>query len=119
MFPTSPSIETKTSWIVATVALVILAMAFGAAWIIAVALKDIAAEADGIRSIPSLAASLAWLGSGVGGLMMGWIAERVGVRWTAIFGALMIGIGLALSTLGPSVPLYVGHGLFIGLLGLS
>jgi MFS family permease len=119
MFPSSPSIETRASWVIATVALVITAMAFGSAWIIAVALKDIAAEADGARSIPSLAASLAWLGSGVGGLMMGWIAERIGVRWTAMFGALMIGIGLALSTLGPSVPLYIGHGLFIGLLGIS
>jgi MFS family permease len=119
MLPSSPSIETRASWVVATVALVITAMAFGSAWIIAVALKDIAAEVDGVRSIPSLAASLAWLGSGVGGLMMGWIAERTGVRWTAMFGALMIGIGLALSTLGPSVPLYIGHGLFIGLLGIA
>lgn len=119
MLTSPPSIETRASWVIATVALVIIAMAFGAAWIIAVALKDIAAEVDGMRSIPSLAASLAWLGSGVGGLMMGWIAERIGVRWTAMFGALMIGTGLALSTLGPSIPLYVGHGLFIGLLGIS
>jgi nitrate/nitrite transporter NarK len=49
----------------------------------------------------------------------GRIAERVGVRWTVIFGALMIAVGLALSTLGPSLPLYVGHGLFIGLIGIG
>jgi MFS family permease len=72
-----------------------------------------------VRSIPSLASALAWLGAGVGGLMMGWIAERIGVRWTAMFGGLMIGTGLALSTLGPATPLYLGHGLFIGLLGIS
>ena len=40
--PPSP-IETKASWAVATVALVTMLMAFGAAWITAVALKDIAA----------------------------------------------------------------------------
>ena len=114
-----PSVETRTSWVVATVALVVIAVAFGAPWITVVALKDIAAEADGARSVPALAASLVWMGSGFGGLLMGRIAERTGVRWTVICGAIMIAGGLALSTWGPPWPLYIGHGLFIGLLGLG
>lgn len=113
------SIETRRSWVVATVALGIMAVAFGAPWITVVALKSIAAEVGGERSIPALASSLVWLGSGVGGILMGRIAERVGVRWTVISGSLMIAAGLALSTRGPSVPLFVGHGLFIGLLGIG
>jgi MFS family permease len=36
-----------------------------------------------------------------------------------ICGALMIGTGLAISTLGPPWPLWIGHGLFIGLVGLG
>jgi len=119
MLQTPPSIETRSSWVVATVALVVIGMAFGSAWITAVALKDIAGEIGGVRSIPALASSLAWLGSGLGGIMMGRIAERVGVRWTVITGALMIGAGLTLSTFGPPWPLWIGHGLFIGLLGLA
>jgi len=94
-------------------------MAFGAAWITAVALKDIAAEVDGVRSIPALASALAWLGSGVGGILMGRIADRVGTRWTVICGSLMIGLGLTISTYGPPWPLWIGHGLFIGLIGLG
>jgi MFS family permease len=113
------SIESKASWVVASVALFIMMMAFGAAWITAVALKDIAAEVGGTRSIPALASALAWLGSGAGGIMMGRIADRVGTRWTVLFGALMIGLGLAISTLGPPWPLWLGHGLFIGLIGLG
>ena len=113
------SIESKSSWVVAMVALVTMLMAFGAAWITAVALKDIAAEVDGIRSIPALASALAWLGSGIGGIMMGRIADRIGTRWTVVCGALMIGVGLAVSTLGPPWPLWIGHGLFIGLIGLA
>src|SRR6516165_4468789 len=113
------SIETKASWAVATVALVTMLMAFGAAWITAVALKDIAAEVDGVRSIPALASALAWLGSGFGGILMGRIADKVGTRWTVIFGALMIGLGLTISTFGPAWPLWIGHGLFIGLTGLG
>jgi MFS family permease len=120
MLQSSPSsIETKDSWAVATVALVTMLMAFGAAWITAVALKDIAAEVDGIRSIPALASALAWLGSGFGGILMGRIADKVGTRWTVICGSLMIGLGLAISTLGPPWPLWIGHGLFIGLFGLG
>ena len=115
----SPSIESRASWIVASVALVVMLMAFGAAWITAVALKDIAAEVGGIRSIPALASALAWLCSGAGGIVMGRIADKIGTRWTVLFGALMIGLGLAISTLGPPWPLWIGHGLFIGLLGLA
>jgi MFS family permease len=112
-------IETKTSWVVAGVALATMLMAFGTAWITAVALTDIAAEAGGTRSIPALASSLAWFGSGVCGILMGQIAERVGTRWTVIFGALMVGLGLVVSTLGSPWALWIGHGLFIGLIGLG
>src|SRR5512142_2767359 len=115
----SSSIESRASWVVASVALCIMAMAFGAAWITAVALKDIAAEVGGTRSIPALASALAWLGSGVGGIIMGRIADRIGTRWTVMFGALMIAMGLTLSTFGPPWPLWIGHGLFIGLIGLG
>ncbi len=104
---------------VASVALLVMSVAFGAPWIAVVGLKDIAAEVDGQRSIPALAGALVWFGSGVGGILMGRVAERVGVRWTVVSGSLMIAAGLALSTLGPSLPLYIGHGLFIGMLGLG
>src|SRR5438270_13692170 len=60
-----------------------------------VALKPIAAELGGARSVPALAYSLAWFGSALGGVAMGWLAERIGVRWTVMLGALMIGAGLA------------------------
>jgi MFS family permease len=114
-----PSIESRESWVVASVALLIMMMAFGAAWITAVALKDIAAEVGGARSIPALASALAWFGSGIGGIIMGRIADKIGTRWTVLFGALMIGAGLTLSTWGPPWPLWTGHGLFIGLIGLG
>jgi MFS family permease len=115
----SASIESRVSWVVASAALVVMLMAFGAAWITAVALKDIAAEVGGTRSIPALASALAWLGSGAGGIMMSRIADKVGTRWTVLCGTLMMGLGLAISTLGPPWPLWIGHGLFIGLLGLA
>ncbi len=113
------SVESKASWVVAWVALFAMMMSFGSAWVTAVALKDIAAEVGGARSIPALASSLAWLGSGTGGILMGQIADRVGTRWTVIGGALSIALGLSISTFGPPWPLWIGHGLFIGLLGIG
>ena len=115
----SSSVETRASWVVAGAALGALMLSSGAVWIAAVALKDIAAEVDGVRSIPALASALAWFGSGIGGIMMGRIADRIGTRWTVAFGAVMIAIGLALSSRGPSWPLWIGHGLFIGLIGFA
>jgi MFS family permease len=117
--PTLASVETRTSWVVASVVLVIMAIAFGAPWITVVALKNIAAEVNGERSVPAFASALMWIGSGFGGILMGRVAERVGIRFTVILGAAMIATGLALSTFGPSWPLYVGHGLFIGLIGIG
>jgi MFS family permease len=94
-----------------------MALSFGAPWIVVVALKEVAAEVGGARSVPALASSLAWLGSAAGGILMGQVAEKVGVRWTVVMGAVMIGMGLALSTGGQTWQLYLGHGLFMGILG--
>lgn len=116
--PHSGSIESRDSWRVATMALLAMLMAYGAPWITIVALRDIAGEA-GSRSVPALASSLAWYGAGIGGIIMGRIADKIGTRWTVLNGALMIGIGLWLSSFGPNWPLWIGHGLFIGLLGLG
>ncbi|HTG04432.1 MAG TPA: MFS transporter [Bradyrhizobium sp.] len=55
----------------------------------------------------------------MGGIIMARVADRVGTRWTVIFGPLMIGLGLSISTFGPPWPLWIGHGLFIGLIGIG
>jgi MFS family permease len=111
------SIETRTSWIVASISLILLGLSFGGPWITAVGLKAIAADTGGARQVPALAVSLAFFGTGVGGILMGRIANRYGIRWTVIAGTLMIALGLVLSAGGAPWQLYVGHGLFMGLLG--
>ena len=110
-------VDSREGWIVTVAALTALSVALGAPYVGIVALKAIAADFGGYRSMPSAATSLAMLGAGVGGLGMGWLAERVGVRWVVVFGAVMVAAGLALSSGGEAWQLYVGHGLLIGLLG--
>src|SRR5262245_66634695 len=48
---------------------------------------------------------------------MGRLADRFGIRWTVMFGGVSVCIGLFISTLGQPWQLYVGHGIFMGLLG--
>ncbi len=96
-----------------------LGMSFGAPLVATIGLKVIAAEMGGARSTPALASSLAWLGSAVGGLIMGRLAHRYSVKWTVAAGGISIALGLALSSLGGAWRLYIGHGVFIGMLGLG
>jgi MFS family permease len=113
------SIETRASWTVCLTALGIAAVSFAAPAITVVGLKSMAADLGGERSVPALAYSLAWLGASFGGIPMGRIAERFGIRTTVIGGALMIAIGLVLAQSGGSFALLVGFGVFVGLLGNS
>src|SRR3954453_4117180 len=72
----APSVETRTSWVAASVVLVIFTFSYGAPLIAPIALKEIQADLGGARSVPALANSLAWLGSGAGAMAFGWTAER-------------------------------------------
>jgi MFS family permease len=65
----------------------------------------------------ALAGSLVWVGTGLGGIPMGWLADRIGIRPVIGIGAIMIALGLAISSIGGIIPLYLGHGLLIGLIG--
>ncbi|HEV2098286.1 MAG TPA: MFS transporter, partial [Stellaceae bacterium] len=111
------SIESRSSWAAAMLVIGILSISYGAPLIVVVGLKPIAASLASDRSVVALAAALVWVGTGSGGILMGWVADRVGVRRTVIFGALMTALGLAVSSIGKVWTLYLGHALLIGFLG--
>ena len=48
---------------------------------------------------------------------MGQVAERIGIRATIVFGATMIGLGLAVSASGNLAAMLVGHAVLVGFLG--
>lgn len=111
------TIETRRSWIVAITAVAVYGVSYGAPMITVVGLKTIAGEFGGGRSVPALAYSVAWLGASVGGILMGRLAERIGIRAVVSLGAVMIGVGLAVCATGGATALVIGHGVFMGLLG--
>jgi MFS family permease len=115
--PLADSIEGRSSWAAATLAIAVLSISYGAPLVVVIGLKPIAAVLGSDRSVVALAAALVWVGTGTGGIVMGWVADRVGVRKTVIFGAAMTASGLAVSAAGTIWALYLGHTLLIGFLG--
>jgi MFS family permease len=113
------SIESRASWVAASITLVILSISYGAPLVVVVGLKPIAASLGADRSLVALAASLVWLGTGLGGIAMGRMADRVGMRPVAVFGGVMTALGLAVSAIGQTWALVAGSALLIGLLGNS
>ncbi len=113
------SIESRASWVVAWTALAAMSVSYGARQVAVVALRPIAESLGNARELPALAYSLAWVGSAVGGIAMSRIADRIGVRWTVAFGATMVAVGLLVASGGTAWQLILGHGLFIGLLGIG
>jgi MFS family permease len=111
------SIESPRSWHAAFLTLGILSLSFGSALLAVVGLRDMQAAMHTDRSVVSLASALVWIGNGVGGIPMGWLADRIGIRKIVGFGTVMMAAGMALSSLGTVWALYIGHGLLIGLLG--
>src|ERR1700751_1886161 len=113
------SIESRDSWIAALITLVILSISYGAPLVVVVGLKPIAPSLGADRSVVALAASLVWLGTGLGGIFMGRMADRVGMRPVALFGAVMTALGLAVSAIGQTWALIFGSAVLIGFLGNS
>src|SRR5438477_13142519 len=113
------TVESRSSWVAASLTLAILSFSYGAPLIVVVGLKPIAASLDADRSVVALAASLVWLGTGLGGILMGRIADRIGMRQVAIFGAAMTALGLAVSAIGQTWAQVLGSAVLIGLLGNS
>jgi len=113
-----PLIDSRRAWLVAIASFVVLTVAGGSHYVAVVALKPIAADFGWPRAVPALCYSLAMLGMGVGGIVMGRWSDRAGVALPVACGIAMIALGAWLSSVsGGALGLLLAHGLFIGLLG--
>jgi MFS family permease len=113
------SIETRASWVAAGITLAILSLVYGSTLIIVVGLRAMEADLGVPRSVLALAGSLTWVGTGSGGIAMGWLADRIGIRNSVLIGAVMVTAGLGLCATGHIWALYVGQGALIGFFGMG
>ena len=109
-------VDSRASWKTAWLVLAILSVSYGSPLVIVVGMKPMQEALGTDRSVLALAGALVWVGTGSGGILMGWLADRIGLARTVTIGIGMIAGGLALSAIGSVWTLYVGHAL-LGFLG--
>jgi len=86
----------------------------------AVALAPVQAEFAVTRGDASLPYTLTMLGFGIGGILMGRLADRFGVVTPVVIGAFGLGGGFIVAGNAPNLLVFsLAHGLMIGLLGCA
>ena len=97
-------------------------MAIGAAgmYVVVVVLPLVQAEFGVSRGDASLAYTAMMVGYGIGGVMMGRLADRFGITVPLLLGAVSLGLGFVMAGMATSIWIFIAvHGLFIGMLGSS
>ena len=76
----SAGIDGPYAWRLAFVSMFCIGLGGGAIYLPVVGLKEIAAEFGDRRAVPSMAYMLGFFFMGVGGVLMGWLADRTSPR---------------------------------------
>jgi MFS family permease len=102
--------------LVATLAL--MTIGSSGMYAVAVMLPAVQAEFGVTRSAASLPYTLLMVGFGVGGVLMGRLADRFGVMWPLLLGAISLGLGFAACAFATGIVGFaIAQGLLVGLLG--
>ncbi|HEY9281219.1 MAG TPA: MFS transporter [Eoetvoesiella sp.] len=89
-------------------------------YIIAVVLPAVQAEFGVPRADASMPYTLLMIGVGIGGMFMGYLADRFGVMVPLLLGAVGLGVGYSAASMADSIWTFtLIHGVLIGLLGSS
>ena len=105
-------------FVVLFVSIFLVLCANGSMFVLVVGLKQIALDFGWPRSVPSLAYSCLFLGTGVGGIVMGYWFDRSGAGPVTGLGMSMIGTGALLASMfSAQWQLYAIYGVMMGLLG--
>jgi MFS family permease len=89
-------------------------------YVVAVLLPSVQAEFGVARAEASLPYTALMIGFGIGGIVMGRLADRFGVMVPLLIGACSLGVGFVASGLAGGITSFaLAQGLFIGLLGSS
>jgi len=102
------------------VALVLMTVGASAMYVVAVVLPAVQAEFGVARADASMPYTWMMVGFGLGGILMGRLADRHGVTVPILISAAGLGLGYAAAGMAGNVWLFsIAHGLLIGLLGSS
>ncbi len=112
--------ESTYAWLRLGAALALMTIGGAGMYGMAVALAPVQAEFAASRGAASLPYTLTMLGFGVGGIVMGRVADRFGVMVPVVVGAFGLGAGFILAGNAPNLFVFgLAHGLLIGLMGCA
>jgi MFS family permease len=112
--------ESTYAWIRLGACLALMTIGATGMYVMAVALTPVQAEFGSDRGGASLPYTLTMLGFGIGGIIMGRLADRFGVAVPVRIGAFGLGAGfIAAGMSGSLLQFALAHGILIGMLGCS
>ena len=112
--------DSRYAWTRLAVTLVLMTIGSGAMYIVSVVLPAVQAEFGVARADASLPYTLLMIGFGIGGIVMGKLADRYGVMLPVLIGAGGLGAGFIAAGLSGSLAGFaIAHGVLLGLLGSS
>jgi MFS family permease len=120
MHATAAGIESRYAWWRLAVSLALMTIGGGGMYSITVVLPRIQHDFAADRGAASLPYTLTMIGFGLGGVMMGRLADRFGVLVPVVVGALGLGAGFIAAGLAPNLVVFdIAQGVLVGLLGTS
>ncbi len=103
-------------WVVVSAAATVVAFGQGSLFSLGVFLKPLEDSMHWSRSAVSVTALINWMAMGVGSFVWGGVSDRLGARFVAIAGGLLLGASLVLSSQATALwHLHVTFGLGVGL----
>ncbi|MEJ1130091.1 MFS transporter [Variovorax sp. CCNWLW225] len=100
------------------ITLLVMTVGSSGMYVVSVMLPAVQAEFGVARADASLPYTLLMLGFGVGGVLMGRLADRFGVMWPLLIGALSLGVGYVACGMANSIFAFIAaQAVLVGLLG--
>ncbi len=116
----SHAADSRYAWLRLGVSLLLMTLGGSGMYAISVVLPSVQKDFGVDRADASLPYTLTMIGFGVGGIVMGKLADRVGVMWPLLLGGAGLGLGFIAAANAPTLFWFIAaQGLLLGLLGTS
>jgi MFS family permease len=112
--------DSRQAWLRLCVSLGLMTIGASGMYVVSVVLPTVQAEFGVDRSAASMPYTMMMIGFGVGGLVMGQLADRFGIVVPSAIGAVGLGLGFIVAGWAPGLTVFgFAHGLLIGMLGTA
>ena len=112
--------DSRYAWLRLIVTLGLMTVGASGMYVVAVVLPTVQADFGVARADASTPYTLLMIGFGIGGMLMGRLADRFGVMVPLLIGAASLGLGFIVAGMAPNIWVFaLAHGLLIGLCGAS